>query len=619
MGILVSVLANLGLVFAFIYLMRKKNFLSFFQGGRWWLTWLAIGIITLMDEITSVFYAHAEAYAAIQGKAIIYIALTSILIRFLSTRMVEISEILEVNGLRGGGVYSFSYLVLGPSASFIAVSSILVDYILTAVLSTVSAINNGTSFLNIGSGVQYLLMFAVIWGITFLNILGIKENAKFTFWIFVLASFVLINLILGGIINFDAGATQKLHAGFKSFIGDFKTGSLFDSYYMVILGVGSCILAYSGIESVLQTASLVKSWKEIKKAYLFLALTVGIVTPLIGLLALTSNVDVNAHSTDLITQFASLVHGPAFGYIVGGIASITLIMAVNTAMVASAELIEKIAEKYNYPALIMLNKRQSLYRIHIMNAVFYSFILVITGGQQRMLAHMYAVGLVASFCINTFSLIKYRYSKGTKEITYHTSRTGTVVLFIILLSTFIFIFTHKYEGALLWLIVTVIVLIGGLLMYRKRAPEIPRRRQTHSPMDIIFSIAESSSENINIFFRRPNEKDFNSVGDDSIYISFYTPRLEEPVATVKNHFWLSIQKRMGLFEMIYGLLETLKYEVGPEKRITFHFGWPSSSWIDRMSIGFMIFKLMRLPKRFPDFDFVIEHFKHNKAKTALAK
>lgn len=612
MSTLISIIVNIGLIAIFVYLMRQKNYLSFFQGGRWWLTWLAIGIITLMDEITSVFYAHAEAYAAIGSKAIIYIALTSILIRFLSTRMVEISEILEVNGLRGGGVYSFSYLVLGPTVSFVAVSSILVDYVLTAVLSTVSAINNGTSFLGVGAEFKYILMFAVIWGITFLNILGIKENAKFTFWIFVLASFVLINLILGGIINFDAAATQKLGEGAKSFVDDFRLGTIFDSYYMMIIGIGSCILAYSGIESVLQTASLVKSWKEIRKAYLFLALTVGIVTPLIGLLALSSKVDVNAHSEDLITQFGSIVHGPMFGYIVGGIASITLIMAVNTAMVASAELIENIAERYNYLWLINLNKRQSLYRIHILNALFYSVILVITGGQQRTLAHMYAVGLVASFCINTFSLIKYRYSKGTKEITYHTSRVGTVILFAILLSTFFFIFTHKLEGAVLWLIVTVLVLIGGLWMYRKRSPEIPRRKLTHSPMDVIFAIAESSSERIHIFFRRPNEKDFNRTGDNTIYVSFYAPRLEEPVATVHNHFWLSMQKRMGLFEMIYGFLETLKYEIEPDKKLTLHFGWPSSSWIDRISIGFMMYRLMRLPKRFPKFNFVIEYLEENR-------
>ena len=51
------------------------------------------------------------------------------------------------NKIRGGGVYSFSYLVLGPVASFVAVASIMVDYILTACISTVSAVINGTVLL----------------------------------------------------------------------------------------------------------------------------------------------------------------------------------------------------------------------------------------------------------------------------------------------------------------------------------------------------------------------------------------------------------------------------------------------------------------------------------------
>jgi len=45
--------------------------------------------------------------------------------RVLSTRMVEIAQILELHDIRGGGVYSFSYFVLGPVASFVAVASIM--------------------------------------------------------------------------------------------------------------------------------------------------------------------------------------------------------------------------------------------------------------------------------------------------------------------------------------------------------------------------------------------------------------------------------------------------------------------------------------------------------------
>ena len=113
--------------------------------------------------------------------------------RFLSTRMVEIAEILEHHNIRGGGVYSFSYLVLGPTLSFIAVASIMVDYVLTACISTVSAVENGLTFIALSAhGEKSALQFAVVWGIAGLNILGIKENARFTFGMF----FVIVTVLL---------------------------------------------------------------------------------------------------------------------------------------------------------------------------------------------------------------------------------------------------------------------------------------------------------------------------------------------------------------------------------------------------------------------------------------
>src|SRR5262245_24242319 len=120
-------LVNLVLVAAFGLLLRRQSLLGFAAGGKWYLTWLSIGVITLMDELTSVFYAPAEAHRFIGQQAIFFIAFTSILMRMLSSRMVEIAQILERNGIRGGGVYSFSYLVLGPVASFVAVASFMVD------------------------------------------------------------------------------------------------------------------------------------------------------------------------------------------------------------------------------------------------------------------------------------------------------------------------------------------------------------------------------------------------------------------------------------------------------------------------------------------------------------
>ena len=88
--------------------------------------------------------------------------------------------------------------------SFVAVSSIMVDYILTACISAVSAVSNATSFFPVSEPALIVAVLVIIWGVAGLNILGIRENARFTFLIFVAAAFVILNLIVSGILNLDA-------------------------------------------------------------------------------------------------------------------------------------------------------------------------------------------------------------------------------------------------------------------------------------------------------------------------------------------------------------------------------------------------------------------------------
>jgi amino acid transporter len=605
--ILIIVL-NAGLAALFFKLAKRKNLLSFLDGGKWWLTWLSVAIITLMDELTSIFYVPAESYLLVGVAAFVFIIATSLFIRFLSSRMVEIAHILEHHGIRGGGVYSFSYLVLGPTMSFAAVASILVDYILTAAISTVSAVYNGSSFFSIPQGVIYALFFVAIWAVAFLNIIGIRENARFTYYIFVAAAMILLTLVLSAVIDPSPGQLARAADGFHLTWTGITAHSLFGGVNFFIFGFAGVILAYSGIESVIQTAGLVKSWKEIRKAYIFLAVTVGILTPLITMLVLTrTDINFAAHEDDLITYFARVVNGPVFAYLVGGLASFTLIMAVNTAFVASSELLERVAHRYGFAWLIKTNKADPLYRIHIMNAILFSVVIAITAGSQEMLAHMYAVGLVASFTINMGALVYYRYSEGSEEIPdYHTSRTGTFIIFLLLLAVFGFIAYHKWQGFVLWAITVTIFQIIGFRVAKRRAPEIEEFRKTDNPMELMFRIAESDeTKPFHFYFRRP--KDESSLKDDpnSAYVTFYSPRSGSPTKLGKNHYLLTIFRESMARRMV-SLIFMLQYDFA-DRKLVFHLGWPTSSWLDRFSTGVMVFSLMRLPKQFPAYSFVIEY------------
>ncbi len=610
MKLIVLVLLNLSLVATFIYLMRRQNLLTFSESGKVWLTWLAVAIITLMDEFTSIFYAPAEAYRFIGLSAIVFIAITSILIRFMSTRFTEIAEILEHNGLIGGGVYSFSYLVLGPMMSFVAVASIMVDYILTACISAVSAVLNATSFFPHVAESPVLVVFFVLlilWAIAGLNILGIRENARFTFFVFMLAAFIILNLIVSGIVEFDSSALARLKESGGDALKPLQTGSWTHDYGNFISHIAFCILAYSGIESVIQTAGFVRNWREIRKAYLFLAVTVGIATPLVAGLVLCAPVKFSEHEGDLVTFYATMINGTFFGILVAGLASITLTMAVNTAFVASSELLERVAHRYGFHWMIVTNRRHSLYRIHILSAVFFSTIIIITSGSQKILADMYAIGLVASFCINMGSLLIYRYFTGTKDVTpYYTSRIGTLLLWIILVSCFIFLAIDKPHGTALWAGITAVVLVAGGLLAKKRAPEIVEIGQADNEMEMILYLAESPSPDIHVIFRRPREESLDKPKENEVYVTFYTPRQGIPPKMARNHFRFPLL-RAGLYQRILLLLKILQYEL-PDKEICIHFGWPLSSWLDRLAIGVMVMNLMKLPRKFPQFNFEIDYF-----------
>ncbi len=606
MKTVILVIINASLLGLFIYLLRKPGLLTYYLNGRVWLTWLAVAIITLMDELTSVFYAPAEAFRFIGPSAIVFIAFTALFIHYMTTRLVEVAEILEHHGVFGGGVYSFSYLVLGPVISYVAVSSIMVDYILTACISAVSAVENATSFFSVSHFSKMVMAIGIVWSIAGLNITGIRENARFTFTIFILAAFIFFNLIVSGILSLDSTSILRLKESVDDTATRLHTDSWGRSYGIFIASVASCVLAYSGVESVLQTAGLVRSWREIGRAYIFLALTVGIVTPIVAALALSAPIDLAAHEGDLITYYATQLNGVPFGIAVAVLASLTLIMAINTAFVASSELLERVAERYGFHWLTATNRNQSLYRIHLLNACFFSAIIFITQGSQMILADMYALGLIASFCINMGSLLIYRYFMGTKEVIhFNTSRLITLIIFLIFVSCFLFLAWMKPHGTHLWAAVTGLVLASGLLVARKRAPEIKEIAQTDSQMEMILHLAESTEDEVHIFFRRPREEALRHVKQNEVYVTFYNPRQGAPTKLAPNHFRFAASKR-SIYQHIVALLKVVEYEL-THKKVTVHFGWPLSSWLDRLSIGVMVFNLMRLPRQFYHFNFIINY------------
>lgn len=154
-----------------------------------------------------------------------------------------------------------------------------------------------------------------------------------------------------------------------------------------------------------------------------------------------------------------------------------------------------------------------------------------------------------------------RYFKGTKEVIhYYTSRLGSLFLWVILVSCFIFLANDKPYGTMLWATVTTLVLVAGIVMAKSRSPERVERVQAESEMGMILYLAESSRPDLHIVLQRPREEALRSPKENEVYVTFFSPRQGIPQKLGANHFRFAITKA-GLHQRIVALLRVLEHEL----------------------------------------------------------
>lgn len=593
-----------------VFVSKNRSMLLYQKGNMVYLGFLGIGIITVMDVLTSIFYAPGEAFRMVGYNAIFFMPLTAFLIATFAFSMTEIAQILERLEHKGGGVYNFSYLVFGRNVSLVAAASILVDYVNTAAISAISAVENIAAFSNPHSWIKVPSELAIIWGIAILNIIGIRDNIKVTYALFIFVCYSLAGLMALGIVNAQPeNIILGVQSVAKSMDSILYSQTPFDSAHFVLIGVSSTILAYSGIESVLQTQKLAQSWRVIRQAYIFLIVFIGILTPVISFLALTQVSNPGAHAEDLMPTLAHTLGGTPFALLIIAVACATLAFAINTAMVASTELLGVIAEKFSIAWLVRSGRYGTHSKIIIFMAIFFSLVVVITNGDQSIVADMYAIGLVATFVLNLAALLVFRFTQGFSHIKeYKSNFTINIVLFAIFSSVFIYLLMHKQNGAMLWVASSALMLFLGLVVTKLfRDPELAQQEQFNSRFDVVSyieTVLEGSEKNeFHIVFARPGDT-VRVESHQCVYITFGLQRLKAPKRVGKNHFVLSAESYWKITSEMESILISIR-DWHCDTRLSVYFGWPTSSWRKRLYTGVLVNRILKMPARFPRMGFHI--------------
>lgn len=597
---------NIFLFFIFFRILSKKSPFIEFSGGRWYLTPLSVALPVLLIQLSSVFYAAGESFKHLGYHSLFFIIVASFFYNYLATRYLEISEIMHHHKMNGEGIFGFTKFVLGPLASFVFFASVFVTYLLTICIASVSAMGNNVHMFLGDENLRIFAGILLVWIIALIEILGIKIPQRILFYILGILILFFINLITLSLFNVTEERAGYLTLFFGDSIRYLSDSNPFNIYGFLVFGLSISALFFNAGGLVVSNNSFIRNWRLNFKTYLVIAFITILLIPALSILSYISEFNLQRGDIFYMPFYAAHVGGEILGFAFGIFSVLVLGVVIKLSFNHIAEALSTISKQINFLWIGKLNQRSSYYRIHILTAFLSTLFLLVLQSSQQRLAEMLAFGILINIGFVLITLFVYRYFRGSKEISiFKTSKAGTFFLFLFVFSMIIYLIIQKVLFTFLWIIITSAVFFVLYRIFKSKKQPQTEKKNYDNPMDLIFYLSEMSGDECNIYFVRPKESlDQNSI-NSSVYINFFSPNENLSNKVSENHFRFPyIGSR--LLPSIVAVIELLKYEI-PGTRLILHFGWPLSSWLDRISIGIMVFSIMKLPKIYPDDDFTIEY------------
>lgn len=366
--------------------------------------------IVYADIGTSVYYVPGILYRDVGSSAAAFVLATSIVFVFLAEKYADISA----RYATGGGVVSVATDAFGPRIGALGGMLILVDYFLTAAISSVSGFAYfATLFPSLAPFVPWLAVLGILLLGT-LNWIGIRESASVSAAIGAAAFLVLVVLLVQASRSAEAGQWMQIGAEISA-AGDLPISD-------AVVGFAGAWLAFSGLESLAQISPAMETPRR-RTAMLAMGLVIVAVlatSPLLTALS-TNLVDPNATNPDALqSELAWAVGGPWLRGAIVVTASGLLLFAANTALVGAYHIFGALADGGFLPGfLLQRSPRFGTPTIAITLAVFMPIaVLAATGGEIEVLGELYAFGLLGAFTISSISLDRVRMAEGQRGLLF---------------------------------------------------------------------------------------------------------------------------------------------------------------------------------------------------------
>ncbi len=337
------------------------------------------------DISSSVLYVSALAISFAGQYAWVTLLIVALVLFTFRKIYGEVVGALPLNG----GAYNALLNTTSKSLASMAACLTLLSYMATAVISANEAMHYLAHLIPslpiMFATTGLLLLFA------FLTMSGITESAKVAIGIFLFHLTTMVVLV--GAIGLYIFAN-----GFDNFYTNWNRPLTFGSIGMAIFfGFAASMLGISGFES---SSNFVEEQKRgvFPKTLRNMWIVVSVLNPLIAFLAICVMPipEIKLHSNALLSQIGLISSGEWLAVIISVDAVLVLSGAVLTSFVGVSGLLERITLDRIMPNFFLKkNKRGSSYRIIILFFLLCLSVLLITNGDVKLLAGVYALSFLS--------------------------------------------------------------------------------------------------------------------------------------------------------------------------------------------------------------------------------
>ncbi len=408
------------------------------------------------DALSSTAYATEEILLVLAGISLVDLSVaTPIAIAIVALILIVAISYRQVvrEYPQGGGVFNVARENLGEIPSLVGGASLLIDYVLTAAVSTAAGVAALTSAFPALFDHRVACGIVVIVLLTWVNLRGVRESGR----LFAIPTYLFISLF-GLLIGYGA---------YRYFSGTFPVvtyaevpNEAFGALGLVLIlraFSGGCT-ALTGIEAI---SNGVKAFrppesKNAARVLILLAIVLGCI--FLGITVMAHWAQIRPLETETVVSQVTrnLLGSSPLYYLVQWATFMILFLAANTPFADFPRVASQLATHSYFPRQFMnLGSRLVFVNGIIVLGVLAALLIIIFAGDVHALIPLYAVGVFVGFTLSQAGMIVHwrKLGKGhARKIIING--LGMIATFLVLLVILFSKFTH---GA--WALIPAIVLL----------------------------------------------------------------------------------------------------------------------------------------------------------------